>query len=62
MAERTQGGWAYAAGDKSLQKKTSPDLVPWSSLSQDAKERDRNAVRAIPELLRRAGFRVTKSI
>ncbi len=60
VTERSQSGWVYADGDKNLQKKTSPDLVPWASLGEDAKERDRNAVRAIPELLKRAGFHMSR--
>jgi hypothetical protein len=36
--------------------KTHRDLVPWSSLAEDVKEKDRAAVRAWPDILGRAGY------
>lgn len=37
-----------------------PDLVPWTDLSESARNKDRNAVREIPSILRQAGFQVIR--
>ena len=39
-------------------RKTSPDLVPWGELSPEEQRKDRDAVRELPALLQRAGFRI----
>lgn len=56
MRERTGQGWRYAPGVKDIQRRTSPDLVEWERLTEDARELDRGAVRAIPALLAGAGL------
>jgi hypothetical protein len=61
-SERLQQGWRYAPGEKDIEKKTSPYLVPWEKLSEDIKEYDRNMVRGLPMSLARAGFQVRKSV
>ena len=40
--------------------KPDPDLVCWDQLSPDAKAKDREAIEAIPQTLRRAGFRIVR--
>ena len=39
-------------------KEHHPSLVPWEALSESEKEKDRDTVRNIPELLELAGFGV----
>ncbi len=58
MVERVEAGWSYAPGPKDLEKKTSPYLVPWDDLAEVDKDKDRNAMRAIPAILARAGYSV----
>jgi hypothetical protein len=57
VAERRLAGFTLGK-DRSVQKKTSPYLVPWSELSDDVKKWDRQTVEAIPELVARAGFEI----
>lgn len=58
LAERTAQGWKYAQCPKCYAKKTSPDLLPWEELSEASKEKDRCAIKSIPQILARAGFAV----
>jgi hypothetical protein len=54
--ERSQEGWTpRVLGD---QERNITFHLPWSQLPEEVKERDRNAVRRIPELLKLAGFEV----
>lgn len=57
--ERIDDGWRYGAVRDSGAKRH-PALVPWFILSEHERERDREAVRAIPELLQRAGYCLTR--
>ncbi|MFA7173511.1 MAG: NAD-binding protein [Kiritimatiellia bacterium] len=50
-AERELAGWGYAPGPKSVDTHTSPDIVPWNSLSPDVRKIDFDVVTAIPRLL-----------
>ena len=59
MREREQEGWTYGKV-KNRAKKITPDLVPWEKLDEEAKDKDRNPVRAIPQLMATAGFAVYK--
>lgn len=54
--ERWAAGWKL--GPRDPKNKQSPYLVAWEELPDDIKEYDRDAVRAIPEILARAGFEV----
>ena len=55
--ERLLNGWKW--GEKrDVTKKVSPYLVPWSELSIDMKEWDRQTVRKIPEFLAKVGLEV----
>ncbi len=58
MHDQVQAGWKFAAGPRNLEKKTHPHLVAWNELPEEIKEQDRFAVRAIPDLLARVGFRL----
>jgi hypothetical protein len=37
-----------------------PDLVPWTDLNENARNKDRNAVREIPSILQQAGFQIIR--
>ena len=55
--ERFLDGWQWDK-KRDITKKTSPYLVGWSELPEDIRERDKEAVRAIPELLAAVGMEV----
>jgi hypothetical protein len=59
MQERTTEGYRPGAvtSEKDL---THEHIKPWDELSEDIKEIDRDLVRGIPELLRRAGYGLAK--
>jgi hypothetical protein len=56
VAERFMQGWSQ--GPRNQEKKTSPYLVEWKELDEATKEYDRQAVRAMPEILAKAGFEI----
>jgi hypothetical protein len=58
-AERTAVGWRFGPSRDDAAR-THPSLVPWAQLSEAEKERDREAVRALPELLADAGLVVVR--
>jgi len=53
--ERLMSGWIYANGPKDLDKKTSPYMIPYDSLTNDIQEYDRQTVRIVPDLLAQVG-------
>jgi hypothetical protein len=57
--ERAREGWTLAP-EKDVARKRTPYLVPYEDLPEPIKEYDRNAVRAIPELLEGVGFAVAR--
>ena len=57
MNNKLAGGWV-CGDEKDTAKKTSPFIKPWDELLEETKELDRVPVRAIPELLERAGLGV----
>jgi hypothetical protein len=60
MAERRRQKWRFAPGPKDPDRKTHPDMVPWVELSEDAKDKDREAVIDLPLLLARGGFQLRR--
>jgi hypothetical protein len=58
--ERVQQGWRQDVMHNDAAK-THPDILPWSDLSDDRREIDRDHVRAIPELLAAIGLRIVAS-
>ena len=56
MRERVASGWT--AGPRSAENKTTPYLVPYSELTEEIKDFDRDAVRNIPKLADRIGMAV----
>lgn len=54
--ERVSQGWRL--GSRNVKKKRSPYLVDWKDLEEKIRELDREAVRAIPHTLAKAGFEI----
>jgi hypothetical protein len=59
MAERQRQGWAYGTM-RDHARKHQPSLVPWESLSEAEKQKDRDIVQNIPFLVSKAGFQIRK--
>lgn len=57
VAERLKEGWVLGSPRDPV-KKISPYLVPWSELTEEVKDWDRNPVRKIPERLEACGLEV----
>ena len=57
--ERLAEGWT-AGPTRDDQRKVTPYLVDWDQLPDDVKDYDRNAVRALPELLTFAGYEIVR--
>ncbi|MBU1225847.1 MAG: NAD-binding protein [Actinobacteria bacterium] len=59
VEERLAAKWRQ--GDhKDPVRKITPYLVPWDDLTEDIRELDRAAVRAVPRLLNRAGYQLVR--
>jgi RyR domain-containing protein len=58
-AERTRAGWRYGPRRNDA-KKVIPSLRPWSELGDDDRDKDRDAIRNIPEVLAAAGLQVVR--
>jgi hypothetical protein len=56
-SKRVQG-YTYAPGKRDDEAKTHPCLLPWSDLSEEEKDKDRDTVKQIPEFMASVGFRV----
>jgi len=52
MAEKLLDGWRYTEGNKDTAARLSPSLIAWEQLPESEREKDREAVRNIPQLLR----------
>lgn len=61
IAEQLLDGWKRGT-QKDVTRKTSPYLVPWSELPDDAREQDRQIVRQIPELLAKVGLEIDRQV
>lgn len=60
MTQMTRDGWSLHPGSKDAARKRHPNLVAWDQLNDADKEKDRQAVREIPSLLARVGFRAVR--
>ena len=56
MAERLARGWTL--GERDMEHKRSPYLVPYDELTEEIKDYDRDAVRNIPALCDRIGMAI----
>ncbi|MEZ0578142.1 RyR domain-containing protein [Nocardioides sp. MH1] len=57
-ADLRADGWTYGAGAKDPIARTHPLLVSWDELDEPEREKDRDAIRAIPSMLARVGYAV----
>jgi hypothetical protein len=55
-ADLVADGWRHGPGPKDPERKLHPSLVPWEELSEEEREKDREPVRALPEMLAHVGF------
>lgn len=51
MAEKFLAGWRFTEGEKDASKRLSPSLKPWQELPESEKQKDRDAILHIPNLL-----------
>jgi hypothetical protein len=58
--ERMAAGWAFGP-ERDDDRKLTPHLVAWDHLAEGVKDYDRNAVRALPELLTYAGYEIVRA-
>lgn len=58
MNDLLRDGWTYSSGAKDPQRKTHALLVGWDELDEPEREKDRDAIRAIPRMLARIGYAV----
>jgi len=59
MKQKEQGGWKYGE-HRDDEKKIHNTMIPYNTLSEDDKEKDRNAVRSYPEILKMAGCKIVQ--
>lgn len=57
VVERLSDGWVYGPR-RDNEKKTRPQLVPWSSLPEEEKKKDRDTVASYPLLLQKIGYEI----
>lgn len=60
MQDRVRKGWKFGPGAKDEARKTHPNLVPWEALSKEDKQKDRDAVLNMPQLIDKADLNVKK--
>jgi hypothetical protein len=60
LHERTAKGWRHGPVQDN-DHKLHPDLVDWEYLSEESRDKDRTAVRAIPEHLAAAGLQIVRT-
>jgi hypothetical protein len=49
-------GWRFTEGPKDTERKLHPLLIPWDALDEEQREKDREPMRALPEMLAGVGF------
>jgi hypothetical protein len=59
MSERRSAGWRYGP-IRDNQTKVHPDLRPWEDLGEEERQKDRNVVLSLPEILADAGFQIVR--
>jgi signal transduction histidine kinase len=59
MAERLRKGWAYGKVRNDLQK-IHDCIIPWDQLPEAQREKDRNAVRALPGILAKVYLKIIR--
>lgn len=59
MAERVRKGWAFGVR-RDDQQKIHNCLIPWNELEETEREKDRNAVRALPAILAKVYLKIIR--
>lgn len=59
MRERIDAGWTYGQS-RNNRRKIHPDLRDWADLSEQVRNKDRDAIRALPATLHDAGFQILR--
>jgi hypothetical protein len=59
VAQRREAGWTYAAV-RDNRRKRHPMIIRWQKLPESERDKDRDAVRHIPDVLARVGLRVVR--
>lgn len=54
----TGAGWKPSKGPKDADLRLHPMLIPWEELPEEEREKDRDSIRALPELLSAAGYTI----
>jgi hypothetical protein len=57
MKEKLDNGYSRGP-ERDEERRTHPDLVPWSDLPEESRQYDRDTVTAIPEFMAKAKFEV----
>lgn len=60
VEEKLSDGWIYGLA-KDLRKKTTPYIVTWDDLPEVEKDKDREQVRYLPQLLAKARFEIYRT-
>lgn len=60
MRDLVADGWRATEGEKDPHAKLHPLLVPWEELDESEREKDRDGFRALPRLMARAGYELTR--
>jgi voltage-gated potassium channel Kch len=60
-AEREAGGWTWGPARDDVTRRN-PLLVPWTELSESARDDNRAATRSLPTMLARAGFEIARTV
>jgi class 3 adenylate cyclase len=59
MTERARAGWRHSS-ERDNARKLHPSMVAWEALSEVEKEKDRNVIRNLPDLIQKAGLRLKR--
>lgn len=57
VVDRLLNGWTFGE-ERDNEKKTRPQLIPWSELPEGEKEKDRKPIKEIPRQLASVGYRI----
>ena len=61
MAALISTGWQHAP-ETDREKKVHSALVDWGELPEEEKEKDRELIRGIPQIMAKAGYAIVKSL
>ncbi|MFG2003072.1 RyR domain-containing protein [Spirillospora sp. NPDC048911] len=59
ISERERSGWSYGT-HRDEGRRRHPHMVDWAALDEESRDKDRDAVRALPKVLADAGFQIVR--